>query len=208
MQLVPRRREAPAPALDDAEILAAVRRGDPRAATALYHRARGQIERTLVRLLGRCDREHEDLLQLALIGLVDSISRFRGDCSLDTWTSRVTAHVVWKQLRQRTSERRVFDAEASTESAMDAAPDTERNVGARSLARRVRAHLDAMDPLKAWTVVLHDVCGHDLREIAEITECSVAAAQTRLSRGRIDLQERLAQDPELADEILRRDGRR
>lgn len=208
MQLVPRPRAMPMPALDDAEILAAVRRGDVSGSTALYHRVRPQIDRTLLRLLGRRDRDHEDLVQLALIGLVQSIPRFRGDCSLDTWTARVAAHVVLKELRQRGSDRRVFDVDASTEGVPSAAPDTERDVAARSLARRVRRHLDAMDPMKAWAVVLHDVCGHDLREIADISECSVAAAQTRLSRGRIDLHERLAKDPELADELTRREERR
>ena len=198
----------PTPALDDAEILAAVRRGDVSGATALYHRVRPQIERTLLRLLGRRDRDHEDLVQLALIGLVQSIPRFRGDCSLDTWTARVSAHVALKELRQRGSDGRVFDVDASTEGVPSAAADTERDVAARSLARRVRRHLDGMDPMKAWAVVLHDVCGHDLREIADITECSVAAAQTRLSRGRIDLHERLAKDPELADELTRREERR
>ena len=208
LQLVPRQPAAPTPALDDAEILAAVRRGDASASTALYHRVRPQIERTLLRLLGRRDRDHEDLVQLALIGLVHSIPRFRGECSLDTWTARVSAHVVLKQLRQRGSDGRVFDAEASTAGVASDAPDTERDVAARSLARRVRSHLDAMDAMKAWTVVLHDVCGHDLREIAEITECSVAAAQTRLSRGRIDLHQRMEKDPELADELARRKGPR
>ena len=205
VHLVPRARAAATPALDDAEIIGAVQRGDASAATALYHRARPQVEKTLLRVLGRRDRDHEDFVQLALIALVHSMSGFRGECSLDTWTSRVAARTVFKQLRRRTSDRRVFDTEASTEGAVASAGDTTRDVAARSLARRVRRHLDAMDPMKAWTVVLHDVAGHDLREIAEITECTVAAAQTRLSRGRIELHERIERDPELAGEITARE---
>lgn len=208
VELVARGRAAPVPALDDTEILAAVRRGEPSAATALYHRARPQVERTLLRILGRRDREHEDFVQLALIALVQSIPRFRGECALDTWTSRVTARTVWKQLRRRSSDRRVFDTDATAAGVATTAGDTSRDVAARSLARRVRRHLDAMDPAKAWTVVLHDVCGHDLREIAEITGCSVVAAQTRLSRGRIELHQRIESDPDLADEVGRREVRR
>lgn len=205
MELVPRARAAPVRALDDTEILAAVRRGETSAATALYHRARPQVERTLLRILGRRDRDHEDFVQLALIELVRSIPSFRGECALDTWTSRVTARTVWKQLRRRTSDRRVFDTGATAGDVVATSGDTTRDVAARSLARRVRRHLDAMDPVKAWTVVLHDVCGHDLREIAEITACSVVVAQTRLSRGRIELHQRIASDPELADDFARRE---
>jgi RNA polymerase sigma-70 factor (ECF subfamily) len=208
VQLVPRARAAPSPSLDDTEIIAAVRQGDACGATALYHRARPQVDRTLVRVLGGRDREHEDFAQIALIEIVQSLRAYRGDCSLDTWVSRITARTVFKQLRRRQSDRRMFDADASAGDAIASSTDTGRDVAARSLSRRVRSHLDAMDPLKSWTVILHDVCGHDLREIAEITECTVTAAQTRLSRGRIDLHERIERDPELAGEMTGREGQR
>ena len=195
------------PALDDAQILAAVRAGDRSAATALHTRVRPQIDATIGRLLGRRDPDHEDLGQLALIALVSSLERYRGDCSLDTWTSRITAHTVFKEMRRRRVARGVFQPAEDVESERSPA-NLERDADMRSVLRRVRGHLDAMDPVKAWTVVLHDVCGHDLREIAEITECSIAAAQSRLVRGRGELHARLEGDPELAEELERTEVRR
>src|SRR6185312_1851206 len=89
----PATHRAPAAApLDDNELLEAVRSGDTAAATAFYRRVRPLVDATIGRLLGRHDAEVEDMAQVALIELVRSIDRFRGDCSLDTWISRVTAH--------------------------------------------------------------------------------------------------------------------
>ncbi len=185
------------PELDDSELLRAVRAGEVGAATALHDRVRHQVDRTIYRLLGRRDVDHDDLAQLAMIELIGTIDRFRGDCSLDAWTSTVTAHVVYKHLRRRKTERRIFSGPTQDELPIPASASPSRSVVMRSAVARVLLHLDEMDESRAWTYVLHDVCGYDLREIAEITGVTIAAAQTRLVRGRKELHQRIAQDPEL-----------
>ncbi len=195
------------PALDDSELLVALRRGDPSAATALHDRVRPQVDRTIRRLLGAGDVDRDDVAQLAMIELVTTIDRYRADCSLDTWTSTITARVVYKHIRRRKLERRVFgalDADLLADSRSPARPA--RDVVLRGMTRRVLGHLDAIDEAKAWTFVLHDVYGYDLREVAEITDVSVAAAQTRLVRGRREIHERIAGDAELAHALESTEG--
>lgn len=199
--LVPSRPALPTqPALDDAELLAALRAGDRGAATALHDRARPQVDRTIRRLLGAGDVDHDDVAQQAMIELVSTIGRYRGECSLDSWTSTITAHAVYKHIRRRRTERRIFGAlDADLLADTRSSSKTSRETISRNLMSRVRVHLDAIDESKAWAFVLHDVCGYDLREIARITGVTVAAAQTRLVRGRREVHERIANDPELAD---------
>jgi RNA polymerase sigma-70 factor (ECF subfamily) len=48
-----------------------------------------------------------------------------------------------------------------------------------------------MDPAKAQTVLLHEGMGYELSEIAVLTGVSIAAAQSRLVRGRKELQAKL-----------------
>jgi RNA polymerase sigma-70 factor (ECF subfamily) len=195
---------APAAApLDDNELLEAVRSGDAAAATAFYRRVRPLVDATAGRLLGRHDAEVEDVAQMALIELVRSIERFRGDCSLDTWISRVTAHVVCKQIRRRSFERGIFARDGADPA--DEAPLSSR-IAARDVLQRVRRHLDAMEQGKALAFLLHDACGFDLRDVAKMLEVSVAAAQKRLVRGRRELRERIGSDPELADLLTERGG--
>src|SRR5262249_52289279 len=96
---------APAPALDDSELLAAVRRGDSSAARALYDRCRPLVDRTIARLLGRNDPDRADVAQLASIEIVRSLAHYRGECSLDAWIARITARAVYRTIRARRSER-------------------------------------------------------------------------------------------------------
>jgi RNA polymerase sigma-70 factor (ECF subfamily) len=196
----------PLPALDDSELLAALRAGDRTAATALHDRARPVVDRTIRRLLGAGDRDHEDLAQQAMIELVFTIDRYRGDCSLDSWISTLSAHVVYKQIRRRTIERRMFDGVEIETLHATSSSDVARETQMRNMLARVVTHLRAIDEAKAWTYVLHDVCGYDLREIAQITQVSVAAAQTRLVRGRREIEERIAADPDLKDSLPERGG--
>jgi RNA polymerase sigma-70 factor (ECF subfamily) len=197
---------APTPSLDDSELLAALRAGDTAAATALHDRVRPQVDRTIRRLLGPGDVDHEDVAQQAMIELVFTIDRYRADCSLDSWTSTLTAHVVYKHIRRRKTERRLFGALDPDDAALRSPSRTAREAMLRNLMHRVLAHLDELEENKAWTFVLHDVCGHDLREIAQITGVSVAAAQARLVRGRREIHERIASDPELANLLSTMEG--
>jgi RNA polymerase sigma-70 factor (ECF subfamily) len=165
----------------------------------IHDRVRGPMDRTIARLLGPRDVDREDLVQLAFIELVTTVDKFRGECSLDSWASMLAARVVYKHIRRRQVERRIFG-----DTDLDAAPrggttkDPRYTAEARELLERLRRHLDHLEPDKAWTLVLHDVCGYDLREISDITGASVSAAQTRLTRGRRELHERIAEDVELA----------
>jgi RNA polymerase sigma-70 factor (ECF subfamily) len=184
---------ADTPAWDDSELVTAVRKGDEEAAGAFHDRLRPRVEGTIRRLVGASDADLEDLAQLAMIALIESIDRYRGDCSLDSWASTVAAHVVYKHIRRRKLERRVFGPPPAVEPSHDVA----RTLVARDLVRRARELLGDLSEEKAWTFLLHDVCGFDLREIAKITGVTTAAAQGRLVRGRRELHERAAADPEL-----------
>jgi RNA polymerase sigma-70 factor (ECF subfamily) len=190
--------------LEDVQLLAAVRAGDGRAAEALYERSRPIVERTLRKLLGRSDPEHQDLFQQTMIEIVRTVDRYRGECPLDGWIATLAAHVVFKDLRHRRIERRVLSDVTAFEPARSDQPAVRASL--RSTIDRVRDHLSRMDAGRAWAFLLHDVHGYDLREMAEIMGISATAAQSRLVRGRKELHDRIAADPELACDLERQEG--
>jgi RNA polymerase sigma-70 factor (ECF subfamily) len=203
LRLVPRQGDpAPTsrPVLGDEALVAAVLAGDTTVASALCDRVWPQVERTVRRLLRWADPDFDDLGQLSLIELVNTIGRYRGDCSLDTWAQTVTSHVVFKHIRRRRIERQIF-TDLLVDDGLHAMPlvHAERRSLSRDLLTHIAALLDTMDHQRAWAFVLHDVLGYDLREIAQMTSVSVAATQSRLVRGRRELHARIADDPALAD---------
>lgn len=188
----------PASGMDDRTLVAEVRTGNPVVADAFCRRVWPQVDRTVQRLLGPDDNEREDATQIAVLELVKTIGAFRGECSLDTWASAVTAHVVYKHIRRRTRGREVSIELTREEQLPSCRPSGEARLLAGEILASILVHLDAIGEKLAWTFVLHDVLGHGLREIAQILGVSEVAAQSRLVRGRRQLHKRIAADPELA----------
>jgi DNA-directed RNA polymerase specialized sigma24 family protein len=68
----------------------------------------------------------------------------------------------------------------------------ERQLEARQKLEWLQHALSRMNPDQARTLLLHDVLGHGLGEVASIMGVTVAAAQRRLSRGHQELLRRAA----------------
>jgi RNA polymerase sigma-70 factor, ECF subfamily len=184
-----------AEALDDEALILAVQRGDKQVASALYDRLIRVVDHTVYRVFGRREADHDDLVQMVFEQIIMTLSRrsYARACNLRTWASSIASHVAFNALRSRRRERKVLDRDAPPDSETYAARgDAEREATVRSELKIVRATLVEMKPQYAETVFLHDVLGHELAEIALMTRVSVAAAQSRLVRGRKDLHKRLA----------------
>lgn len=177
----------------DDEIMAGLMQGEDWAAEALYDRVHVQVERTLRRLLRFQIAELDDLLQASferIIRFLSTRTLLRGS-NLAAWSSAVAANVALDFLRRRGSERRLFtQLGSSIDAVRGAEAGPERNADARASVARLQGLLARLRPKHAEVVVLHDVLGHDLAEVAALTGVSVAAAQSRLVRGRKELLRR------------------
>jgi RNA polymerase sigma-70 factor (ECF subfamily) len=178
----------------DAELIDALQRGEDWAATALYDRVQGPVVRTLARLLRqRQSAELEDLTQTTFERMIRFLTQrsLGGSCNLPGWSRAVATNVAIDFLRREVSERRLFvPSESCVEELRATDAPAEASLDSRTSLRRVQTIIAAMSPKYAETVVLHDVLGHDLAEIAEMMGATVAATQSRLVRGRKDLLRR------------------
>ncbi len=180
--------------VSDEQLVEAVVRGDDAIADELYSRLVGTVDATLYRIFGRRESDHEDLVQLSFEQIVLTLSRrsYAGACSLRTWASSVTSRVAFNALRSRRRERAIVDRGSDYQSEPPrSGVDFERQTLARAELKDLRSHLVKMKPHYAQAVFLHDVLGHELAELAVMEGITVAAAQSRLVRGRKDLYTRL-----------------
>jgi RNA polymerase sigma-70 factor, ECF subfamily len=182
------------PDWSDHELLRALEAADPRAGHALYDRLIRVVEWTLLRVVGRRGPDHEDLVQAAFEQIVSTLyqRRYARDCSLTSWASAISCHIGLNALRAQRRQRALHGAGVRPEAEPRSRLDLESQLVARQALERIRAQLSEMNPERAEVLVLHEVNGLELSEIAAALRISVAAAQSRLSRGRRELLERLA----------------
>ena len=178
----------------DERVIEAFERGDRQLAARIYDKLIGIVDSTLYRILG-AGHDHDDLVQSAFEQIMRSLVRrqFARACSLSSWACTVTTHLALNTLRSRTRERSLIDrAQEAPLEAPSRRPedDVERAAGTREELERLRMHLGRMSPEKAEALVLHDVLGYGLAEVAKLSGVSVTAAQSRLLRGRRELQRR------------------
>jgi RNA polymerase sigma-70 factor (ECF subfamily) len=186
----------------DEEIIAGLVAGQEWAAEALYDRVHRVVDRTLRRLLKASEFDYEDLLQITFERIIRTLleRRFRGACNLSTWAAAIASRVGIDAFRSKMRARDIFDGKRDADDgAVLNGQSLERQLEARSEVELLQSILGVMDPRQAETVVLHDLFGHELSEIAVLMGVSVAAAQSRLARGRKDLLRRV--------EIRRRSSR-
>ena len=153
---------------------------------------RTAVRLVLRRMVGAEDPEYEDLVQSAIEHVLLTFERgkFRGDCPKGGWAAVIARNVAIDAIRARSRERQLFaheDADVTEVGAQlghDLKLGPEHLTGVQERLRRVKSALLGLGAQKANVVFLHDVLGHELPDVAGILGISVAAAQSRLVRGR------------------------
>ncbi len=176
----------------DVDIVAGIAGGEEWAADALYDRVQPVVDRSLRRILRSTGPDYDDLVQAAFERIITALSRkpLSEDSDLLAWSAAVTTHVALDALRRKVRERKIFQLELPVSVERPAQLNAEKALEARSEMGRIQRVLGRMKPRAAETLLLHDVLGYELTEVAKMTGASVAAAQSRLVRSRKELLRR------------------
>jgi RNA polymerase sigma-70 factor (ECF subfamily) len=169
----------------DRELLARHSTGDRDAFGELVRRHRDRLWRVALRTLGDPD-DAADAVQDALVSAFRAASGYRGEAAVTTWLHRIVVNSCLDLARRRTARPTTPLAESA---ALDMpAADA---LGARETGTEILAALRELPIEQAAAIVLVDVEGYPVAEVAEMLEVPTGTVKRRCARVRARLADRL-----------------
>lgn len=177
--------------------------GDVEATGALLKRLAPAMIRSAHQLLGSTHADLDDVVQQSLIGLVQALPAFRGDCSVHHFALRIVARTAVGARRRGHVQLERRDDETDVDS-LERAPDSDDVVDRVDAERRrdlVRELLTTLPEEQAETLALRVVLGFSLDEVAEATGVPMNTVRSRVRLAKTALRKRIEADPKLAEAL-------
>lgn len=184
-----------------ARILAALQSGDASAAESLVAHYGGRAYRLAIRIT--CDaQDAEESVQDAFWSVIRNIGTFRGDSALGSWIYRIVVNAAYQKMRGRARRRDdisldevlpAFDGHGThADSIADWSTAVDDPAVQSELRTALEAAIAALPVAHRAVIILHDVEGVPMADIAVSLGITVASTKTRAHRARLLLRKRLA----------------
>jgi len=155
----------------------------------LLSELRPKLHRYCARMTGSAV-DGEDVVQEALLKAVEAFPKTGSIAHPERWLFRIAHNAALDFVRRR-ARRAAVSSDEDPEMIVDpTTPAEDRLAAAAGLHTFMR-----LPVVQRSSVILMDVLGYTLQEIAEMTDGSVAAVKSALHRGRVRLRE-LANEPD------------
>jgi RNA polymerase sigma-70 factor (ECF subfamily) len=187
----------------DAELLRRHVAGDPEAFGVLFLRHRDRLWAVALRTV--CDPEDAaDALQEAMISAFRRAADFRGDSAVTTWLHRIVVNAALDRLRRRQTRSVSWSGDPDALDALaghaarggpaaggpGGGPGLAAGTAALDSAEVIETRLDIdaalrmLPPEQRAALVLVDMLGYPVADVAEILGISVGTVKSRCARGR------------------------
>ena len=178
----------------DHELLQAHVDGDPDAFATLFRRHRDRLWAVALRTMGNPD-DAADGLQDGMIAAYRRAGSFRGDAAVTTWLHRVVVNACLDRLRAAKVRRAEplpedldeFGNRGSLVTSTTEAADPADLAVVEERRRTVLAALDQLPADQKAALILVDMEGYPVAEVAVMLDCAVGTVKSRCSRGRARL---------------------
>lgn len=177
-----------------AETVKRARKGDPEALRTLYEEHYRRIFHLVYRMVHRRE-EAIDLTAEAFLKAFSNLKRLKTDEAFGAWLRKVATNLCLDYIKRKTLPTLSLETLASSEEGerapvepADTGRGPERDLVTKELGERVQEALDMLSPVHRSVILLHHVDGRQVKEIAEIMDCSEGTVKSRLGRARENLR--------------------
>ena len=182
--------------VDDRELVRRAQNGEKEAFEVLVRKHQGRVFAVAGGIL-RNREDVEDIAQQVFLKAYFSLKRFDQRSAFSTWLYKITVNECWDLLRKKKVRPLVFESELSEEQA-HAYQSTEQST---EYAGDVSDQLETRQQLERWLdcleerdrsmLVLKEVQGFTVEEIAEIMGINGNTVKVRLFRARQKIAEKI-----------------
>jgi len=181
---------------DDRELVGRAQKDDKAAFEELVKRHQSRVFAVAGGIL-RNREDVEDIAQQVFLKAYFSLKRFDQRAAFSTWLYKITVNECWDLLRKRKVRPLVFEAEFSEEQARqydgmeekaDGVPDVSERM---ALRQEVEELMECLEERDRMMLVMKEVQGFSVEEIAEILDINGNTVKVRLFRARQRITERV-----------------
>lgn len=179
----------PAASADDRELVRRAQREDKEAFEELIRRHQHRVFAVAGGILKRRE-DVEDIAQQVFVKAYFSLKRFDQRAAFSTWLYKITVNECWDMLRKKKVRPLVYEADLSEEQARQVISSAEKgkddpDISERLVARqRVERLLRGLDERDRLMLILKEVEGFSIEEIAEVLDLNANTVKVRLFRAR------------------------
>jgi RNA polymerase sigma-70 factor (ECF subfamily) len=182
----------------DDDLITAAQNGDQQAVAELFRRHSPLAKKKIMGIV-RNHEDAEDALQDTLLRAYTHLSTFRRSCRFSTWIITIGVNSALMILRKRRVRKEAYAPVGSPDTGaslgwehVDPSVGPEESLLKQQLILLLRREVQKLRPGLRFIVEHYYRSDASLEELAKALNISVAAAKSRLLRGRIRLRSRLA----------------
>jgi RNA polymerase sigma-70 factor, ECF subfamily len=174
---------------EDATLVRRIQQGDELAFREIVDRYQTKVYSIIYGIL-RNRNDAEDIAQQVFTKVFFSIGRFDSRSALLTWIYKITVNECYDYLRKRRVRRLVYESDfseedalrlARSEPAVDAKPSVESDLARRDYVIKLLSRISSED---RNLLLLKEVEGHSVEELAEMTGMNQNTVKVKLFRAR------------------------
>src|ERR1700726_3375000 len=174
---------------DDRELVRRAQAEDKEAFEELVRRHQHRVFAVAGGILKRRE-DVEDIAQQVFVKAYFSLKRFDQRAAFSTWLYKITVNECWDLLRKRKVRPLVYESDLSEEQARQFGAQQEREAPGADVRTRLEARqrverlLEGLETRDRTMLILKEVEGFAVEEIAEILDLNANTVKVRLFRAR------------------------